>query len=120
MTGIVAAGAPSREAPQVAQMSSVPAVTRTSTLDASSRHGRRRVAELSSDLAGSGAQQIGVTLAENLQTETQALLELDKELLSAVDYGDRLSEMQRRFDDAIAAGTTEVDISRSTRSTSAP
>ena len=62
------------------------------------------VAKLSSDLAGSGAQTIGVTLAENLETETQALLDADKELLSAVDYGDRLSEMQQRFDDAISAG----------------
>jgi hypothetical protein len=111
VTGIVAAGAPSREAPQVAQMSSVPQVTAhvdpstlpPVTVDAD-------VAEISSDLAGSGAQAIGVTLAENLETETQALLELDKELLSAVDFGDRLSEMQRRFDDAIAAGTTDVDI----------
>ena len=50
-----------------------------------------------------------MTLAENLETETQALLEADKGLLSAVDFGDRLSEMQRRFDDAIAAGTTDVD-----------
>ena len=49
-----------------------------------------------------------MTLAENLATETQALLDADKELLSAVDYGDRLSEMQQRFDDAIASGTTDV------------
>jgi hypothetical protein len=67
------------------------------------------VAELSGDLAGSGAQEIGATLAENLETETQALLEADKALLSAVDFGERLSEMQQRFDDAIAAGTTDVD-----------
>ena len=109
VTGIVAAGASSREAPQVAQASSVPPVTAhvdPSTLppvtvdtDIAELHG----------LAISEAQDIGVTLAENLETETQALLEADKALLSAVDYGDRLSEMQQRFDGAIAAGTTEVE-----------
>ena len=49
-----------------------------------------------------------MTLAENLETETQALLDADKELLSAVDFGDRLSEMQQRFDDAISSGETDV------------
>jgi len=110
VTGIVAAGTSSRETPQVARASSVPPVTAhvdpstlpPVTVDAD-------VAELS-DLAGSDAQEIGATLAENLETETQALLEADKELLSAVDFGDRLIEMQRRFDDAIAAGTTDVDV----------
>ena len=42
-------------------------------------------------------------------TETQALLEADKELLSAVDYGERLSEMQQRFDDASRRAKTSVD-----------
>ena len=110
VTGLVAAGASSRETPQVAQASSVPPVTAhvdpstlpLVTVDAD-------VAGLSG-LAGSDAQDVGVTLAENLETETQALLEADKELLSAVDYGDRLIEMQRRFDNAIAAGTTDVDV----------
>ena len=110
VTGIVAAGASSREAPQAAEAATVPAVTAhvdpstlpRVTVDAD-------VAKLSSDLTGSGAQEIGVTLAENLETETQALQEADKGLLSAVDFGDRLREMQQRFDDAITAGTTDVD-----------
>ena len=108
VTGIVAVGAPSREAPQVDQAAALPPVTAhvdpstlpQVTVDAD-------VAELSG-LAGSEAQEIGTTLAENLETETQALLDADKELLSAVDYGERLSEMQQRFDDAIASGTTDV------------
>jgi len=108
VTGIVAAGASSRERPQVARASSVPPVTAhvdpstlpPVTVDAD-------IAELS-DLAGSDAQDIGATLAENLETESQALLDADKELLSAVDYGARLSEMQQRFDDAISAGVTDV------------
>ena len=61
-----------------------------------------------------------MTLAENLETETQALLDADKELLSAVDYGDRLSEMQQRFDDAISAGRPTWPTTRSTRSASPP
>jgi hypothetical protein len=108
VTGIVAAGSPSRSVPQVAAEGppDVTAQVDPSTLphvavDAD-------VAALSSDLTGSGAQDVGVTLAENLETETQALLAADKELLSAVDDGDRLIEMQERFDDAISAGETEV------------
>ena len=108
VTGIVAAGAPSREAPQVDQAAALPPVTAhvdPSTLPEVTVN--TDVAELSG-LAGSEAQDIGVTLAENLETETQALLDADKELLSAVDFGERLSEMQRRFDDAIASGETDV------------
>ena len=89
MTSIVAAGAPSREAPQVAQASSVPPVTAhvdpstlPVTVDAD-------VAEFRG-LAGSDAQDVGVTLAENLETETQALLDADEDYLSAVDFGERL------------------------------
>ena len=109
VTGIVAAGYPSRSQPQVTTAETVPAVTAhvdpstlpPVTVDAD-------VAEMSSDLAGPGAQDVGVTLAENLETETQALLDADEELLSAVDVGARLSEMQQRFDDAISAGVTDV------------
>jgi hypothetical protein len=109
VTGIVAAGYPSRDEPQAVTAETVPVVTADVdpstlppvTVDAD-------VAEVSSDLAGPGAQDVGVTLAENLETETQALLDADKELLSAVDAGARLSEMQQRFDDAISAGDTDV------------
>jgi hypothetical protein len=109
VTGIVAAGAPSRAEPQVADADASLVVTAQvdpSTLPRVTADAD--VAELSSDLAGPGAQEVGVTLAENLETETQALLAADKELLSAVDYGDRLTEMQRRFDDAVSAGETDV------------
>jgi hypothetical protein len=108
VTGIVAAGAPSRESPHVDQAASTPEVTAhvdPSTLPEVTVN--TDVEELSG-LAGSGAQDIGVTLAENLETETQALLDADKELLSAVDFGERLSEMQQRFDDTIASGETDV------------
>jgi YD repeat-containing protein len=111
VSGMVVAGASSGTVPQTAGAQTPPAVT--AHVDPSALPPvtvDRDVAALSDDLAGSGAQELGVTLAENLETETQALLDADKELLSAVDFGDRLSEMQQRFDDAIAAGTTDVDI----------
>ncbi len=53
-----------------------------------------------------------MNLAEDLETETQALLTADKELLSAVTFGDRLIEMRQRIDDAISAGETVVDAYR--------
>ena len=107
--GIVAAGAPSRVPPPVVGEEALPVVTAhvdpstlpRVTVDAD-------VAELRGYLAGSGAQDVGVALAENLETETQALLDADKQLLSSVDYGDRLSELQQRFDAAIAAGVAHV------------
>ena len=52
------------------------------------------------EIAGPGAQAIVLTLAENLELESQALLRADASILEAVDHGDRLDEMQRRLDDA--------------------
>ena len=107
--GIFAAGIPSRGTSQVARAdaltvtvaeidrSTLPSVT----VDA-------EVADLSSDLAGPGGQEVAVNLAENLATESQALLAADKDLLPAVDFGDRLSEMQQRVDDSISTGETVV------------
>ena len=71
---------PSREAPQVARRRDGPAVTahvdpRRFPPSPSTPTSRRS----SSDLAGPGAQDVGVTLAENLETETQALLDADKD-----------------------------------------
>lgn len=45
-------------------------------------------------LAGTGIQQVLVTLAQNLEVENQALLHRDESLLEAVDHGDRLAQMQ--------------------------
>src|SRR4029079_6173248 len=50
------------------------------------------------------AQGILVTLAENLELENQALLRRDPTILTAVDHGDRLTEMQVRLQQAIATG----------------
>ena len=49
-----------------------------------------------------------VTLGENLLLENEALLRRDESILSAVDHGDRLAEMQGRYRDAVASGATTV------------
>ena len=65
------------------------------------------------------AQGILVTLAENLELENQALLRKDGSILTAVDHGDRLKEMQARLQDASATGRRpSSSTTTSTRSTS--
>jgi hypothetical protein len=66
------------------------------------------VADVSRRLAGPDAQELAATLAENLQVENEAIANADPRLLTAVDYGSRLAEMQRRIDDSVATGTTIV------------
>lgn len=67
------------------------------------------VANWDSELATQGMQDVVVTLAENLELESQALLSRDPDLLTKVDHGDRLAEMQARLQAAIDTGTTTVD-----------
>ncbi len=59
-------------------------------------------------IAGPGVQAIMLTLGENLELENQALLRRDGTILTAVDHGDRLIEMQGRLDAALASGTTTI------------
>jgi hypothetical protein len=109
--GIVLAGAPARvpaseqdlaQAPPEVTAHVDPASLPTVTVDPD-------IANLSPELAdGPAAQELAATLAENLETETQALLDADPRLLTAVDYGDRLAQLQAQLDDAIASGTTTV------------
>lgn len=66
------------------------------------------VYEFDHQLAGDGMPLVLVTLAQNLEIENQALLRRDGSLLAAVDHGDRLTEMQARLADAIAAGVATV------------
>ena len=60
-------------------------------------------------IAGPGAQEVVMAMAENLELENQALLRRDPSILPAVDHGDRLDEMQARLRDAVAMGTTTVN-----------
>ena len=60
-------------------------------------------------LTGAVMQHIVLTAARNLEIEDQALLQTDPTLLSQVDHGDRLVEMQDRIRDVVASGTTRID-----------
>ena len=66
------------------------------------------------EITGSGAREIVLTLAENLQLENQALLRADPAILEAVDHGDRLDEMR---DSAASGGGAARPSSSSTSST---
>jgi Na+-translocating ferredoxin:NAD+ oxidoreductase RnfD subunit len=108
--GIVAAGTPARgfvvpdtsdvldRVPHEIDPATLPAITVS-----------QDVADFDSSMVGTGAQDLVLTLAENLELETQALLRRDEAILSAVDHGDRLVEMQDRVRDAIASGTTTIE-----------
>ncbi len=107
--GIVLAGTHAREAAEETLAEAAPEVT--VEIDPSTMPKVTvdpQVEELSDELAGPGAQELGATLAENLATEAQALLDVDPRLLAAVDYGDRLVEMRTQLDAAVASGTTTV------------
>ena len=60
------------------------------------------------EISGRGAQEIVLTLVENLQIEARALIARDATMLEAVDHGDRLDELQTRLQDAGADGTIDV------------
>jgi hypothetical protein len=60
-------------------------------------------------LTGSNMLQIVMTSAQNLDIENKALLEADPSMLTQVDHGDRLDEMQDRIRQSTADGTTQID-----------
>ncbi len=107
--GIVVAGTPARgvPTPNVAEILDRvphhvdPATFPTITL-------QQDVVDFDPTMAGPGAQELLKTLAENLELENQALLRRDESILTAVDHGDRLIEMQGRLQTAIATGTTAI------------
>ena len=61
------------------------------------------------EVAGN-APQLLVILDQNLRVEGSALLKSDANLLTAVDHGDRLRDMQARVQSDSAAGTCIVDV----------
>lgn len=108
--GIVAAGAPARGVvdPAVEDvLGRLPSDIDPATLPSISV--ARDVVDWNHEITGAGAQQIVLTLAENLQLERLALQRGDLETLEAVDHGDRLDEMRRRIQDAAAGGTRTVE-----------
>ena len=106
---IVAAGAPARGlvVPDVTEaLNGAPPVVDASTFPDIAVG--QDVADWDHTITGPGAQQILVTLAQNLEIENQALLRGDGTLLTAVDHGDRLEEMRERLRAAGASGRTVV------------
>ena len=106
---VVVAGSPSRGyvAPDTTEL-----LTRTPVhIDAATLptiYVSQDVIDFDHTLAGTGIQQVLVTMAQNLEVENQALLRRDESLLEAVDHGDRLIQMQTALADAQASGTTTV------------
>jgi hypothetical protein len=66
------------------------------------------VADFDPKLAGGGMTEVVVTLAQNLEFENQALLRRDASILTAVDHGDRLVEMQDRLAQVTAGAATHL------------
>ena len=107
--GIVAAGTPARgvvvpDATEI--LDRVPHAIDASTFPAIEVG--QDVADWDHTIAGPGAQAILLTLAENLELENQALLRGDASILTAVDHGDRLIEMQGRVRDAVTSGHVSI------------
>ena len=108
--GIVAAGTPARGVivPTAADvLGRVPHEVDPATFPRISVE--QDVLDWNHEIAGPKAQEIVLTLAENLELENQALLRGDATILDAVDHGDRLDEMQARLQDAVATGTTVIE-----------
>jgi Na+-translocating ferredoxin:NAD+ oxidoreductase RnfD subunit len=107
--GVVAAGTPARGVvgPDATELLNGvrpnldPATFPTITVD-------QEVTDFNVTLDQAHVQAILVTLAENLEFESQALLRHDASILTAVDHGDRLAEMHARLLDATSTGRTVV------------
>jgi Na+-translocating ferredoxin:NAD+ oxidoreductase RnfD subunit len=108
-TAIVAAGAPARgvvtasadtldRVPHQVDPATFPSITV-----------EQDVLDWNHEITGAGAREIVLTLAENLELENEALLRGDPTILTAVDHGDRLDEMQARLSQGAAGGATVVD-----------
>ena len=96
--GIVAAGTPARGlvVPEAADiLGRVPHDVDPATFPTISVE--QGVLDWNHEIAGPVAQELVLTLVENLELENQALLRADPTILTAVDHGDRLEEMQGRL-----------------------
>jgi Na+-translocating ferredoxin:NAD+ oxidoreductase RnfD subunit len=109
-TGVVFAGSPARvaAAPDMtevlngSQYQIDPSTLPPITVNRSVKDWDREIADSAPDLL--------VILAQNLQTESQALLKSDANLLTAVDHGDRLDQMRARVAGDAASGTCVIDV----------
>jgi Na+-translocating ferredoxin:NAD+ oxidoreductase RnfD subunit len=109
-TGVVVAGTPARAAaaPNMTEaLNGVHGAINPETLPPITVS--RSVSDWDHAIAES-APQLLVVLAQNLDIERQALRSADASLLTAVDHGDRLADMQSRLQRDAAAGTCVVDV----------
>jgi hypothetical protein len=67
------------------------------------------VVDWNHEIAGPGAREIVLTLAENLELENEALLDGEASLLEAVDHGDRLDDLRSRLRVAESTDSTTVE-----------
>ncbi len=107
--GIVLAGSPARApvAPDVAEvLGHVPSNLDPSTFPTITV--KQDVGDFDPSLVGPGARELVKTMAENLEVENQALLSRDETILTAVDHGDRLAEMQARLAAAASSGVATI------------
>ncbi len=107
--GIVAAGTPARgfAAPDMTEvLDRIPHRVDASTFPTITVD--QDVIDYDHEMAGSGAQELVKTLAENLELERQALIQRDVDILPAVDHGDRLDDMRARITAAPADGPIDI------------
>ena len=109
-TGVVFAGAPARaavapdttEALNGVQTQVNPETLPPITVNQSVKDWDHAIAD--------SAPQLLVVLAQNLDVEGQALLRSDAGMLTAVDHGDRLAQMQARLKQDSATGSCVIDV----------
>ena len=107
-TAIVAAGSPARgnvEPAAADVLGRVPHEVDPATFPAITV--QQDVVDWNHEITGAGAREIVLTLAENLELESQAARRADPTILEAVDHGDRLDEMRAQLQ-ADAANETRV------------
>jgi len=107
--GIVAAGTSARgviDTESEAVIGKVPHAVNPATFPAITVE--QGVLDWNHEISGTGAQQIVLTMAENLDLENQAMLRHDASILTAVDHGDRLDQMRSRLSTAQASGSTTI------------
>jgi Na+-translocating ferredoxin:NAD+ oxidoreductase RnfD subunit len=106
---VVVAGTPSRGyvAPDTTELlNRTPVNIDASTLPAISVSDD--VVSFDHNLAGAGIEPVLVTLAQNLEVENQALLQRSDALLTAVDHGDRLAQMETELEGLASSNATVV------------
>jgi hypothetical protein len=106
---IAVAGLPARGAPDPAPASAAGSVAEIDPASLPVVSIDPEVAGLSADLATpEGAQELAATLAWNLQVEAEALVNGDASLLTAVDHGQRLEDLEAEVAAGLESGERVV------------